>query len=73
MLSMKVIDLHGIKHEHVTDVIIDACSKYDIPFVVITGRSEQMKRIVSFAAAKFGLSVRDTVDNPGRVIIHEDR
>lgn len=70
---MKTIDLHGIKHEHVTDVIIDACAKYDIPFVVITGRSEQMKRIVSFAAAKFRLSVRDTVDNPGRVIVYEGR
>jgi len=68
---MKTIDLHGIKHEHVTDVIIDACAKYDIPFIVMTGRSEQMKRIVSFAAAKFRLLVRDTVDNPGRVIVYE--
>ena len=70
---MKTIDLHGIKHEKVTGVIIEACAKYDIPFVVITGRSSQMKRIVSFAAAKFKLSVRDTVNNPGRVIVYEDR
>ncbi len=70
---MKTIDLHGIKHEHVADIIIDACAKYDIPFVVITGRSEQMKRIVSFAAAKFKLAIRDTVDNPGRVVVYEGR
>jgi hypothetical protein len=66
---MEVIDLHGVRHEDVTDVIIEACSRCEIPFVVITGKSSRMKRIVSFAAAKFKLSIRDTIDNPGRVII----
>jgi len=67
-----IIDLHGIKHEDVTSVMIDACSKYDIPFVVITGQSSRMKRIVRFAVAKFNLSARDAIDNPGRLIV-EDR
>jgi hypothetical protein len=70
---MKVIDLHGIRHEDVTNIIIDACTKREIPFIVITGRSDRMKRIVSFAAAKFSLSVRDTVNNPGRVVVDESR
>lgn len=68
---MKTIDLHGVKHEDVTNIIIEACSKYDVPFIVITGKSSQMKRIVSFAAAKFNFLVRDAIDNPGRVIIDE--
>jgi len=70
---MKVIDLHGEKHDRVPAVIHDACSKYATPFVVITGQSAQMKRIVSFAVAKFGLEARDTIDNPGRVVIEEKR
>ena len=68
---MKSIDLHGVKHENVTNIIIEACAAYDTPFIVITGKSTQMKRIVSFAAAKFRLSVRDTINNPGRVIVYE--
>jgi len=70
---MKTIDLHGIRHEDVTDIIIAACSKHETPFVVITGQSSQMKRVVSFAAAKFGFTVRDAINNPGRVVVDEDR
>jgi hypothetical protein len=66
---MKVIDLHGVRHEDVTDVIIEACSECGVPFIVITGKSSQMKRIVSFAAAKFNFTVRDAINNPGRVIV----
>lgn len=68
---MKIVDLHGIKHEDVTDIMIDECLKNDTPFIVITGKSNQMKRIVSFAASKFGLVVRDAINNPGRVIVDE--
>ena len=48
-----MIDLHCVKHQDVKDIMIDACSKRDTPFVVITGNSSIMKRIVSFAVAKF--------------------
>jgi hypothetical protein len=70
---MKVVDLHGVKHEDVTDIIIDICTKSSFPFVVITGKSSRMKRIVSFAVAKFGLTVRDAINNPGRVVVDEHR
>jgi hypothetical protein len=70
---MSIIDLHGIKHEDVSDIIIDACSKNETPFMVITGRSSRMKRIVSFAAAKFSLTIRDAINNPGRVIVDVPR
>lgn len=72
-MKMSIIDLHGIKHEDVSDIIIDACSKNETPFMVITGRSSRMKRIVSFAVAKFSLTIRDAVDNPGRVVVDENR
>jgi|TARA_R110001583_G_scaffold16234_5_gene66147 hypothetical protein len=68
---MQTIDLHGISHDDVTDIIIKACSEHEIPFIVITGKSARMKRIVSFAAKKFNLEVRDTIDNPGRVVIDD--
>ena len=67
------VDLHGVKHEEVQDIILSACYKYQIPFVVITGKSSTMKRIVSFAASKIGYIARDTIDNPGRVVIDENR
>jgi hypothetical protein len=70
---VKVVDLHGISHGDVTDIIIKACSECELPFIVITGKSTRMKRIVSFAAKKFNLETRDTVDNPGRVVIDESR
>ena len=70
---MQTVDLHGMRHKDVSDAIVRCCSEYDIPFVVITGQSSRMKRIVAFAAAKFKLSVRDTIDNPGRVIVYEGR
>ena len=70
---MEVIDLHGGKHEDVTGIIIEACSKNETPFVVITGKSERMKRIVSFACAKFDLYTKEKFGNPGRLIVCESR
>ena len=70
---MDTIDLHGVKHGDVASIIIDACSKLDIPFVVITGKSVMMKRIVRFAAEKQDLQARDHICNPGRMIIYEEK
>ena len=70
---MKAVDLHGMRYSEVSEIISDCCCKYDTPFVVITGKSLQMKRIVAAVAGNFGLSVRDTIDNPGRVVIDESR
>ena len=64
-----MIDLHGVRHGDVTDIVIDACSKHQVPFIIITGNSARMKRVVALAAAKFGLVIRDAIDNPGRVIV----
>ena len=70
---MKSIDLHGVKHADVENILIDACSRYEIPFTVITGKSKKMKDVVAKAVTYFGLCTRDSVDNPGRIIIYESR
>lgn len=68
---MKYIDLHGKRHKEVFDVIADACSKFETPFEVITGRSILMKAEVAEAVSEFGLRIRDHVHNPGRVVVYE--
>jgi len=68
-----VIDLHGVKHEHVEYIIHGVCVEHPVPFIVITGNPPQMKRIVAAVAKVFGLCVRDAIDNPGRVVIDESR
>ena len=68
---MKVIDLHGVRHKDASDIIARCCNEYDDPFIVVTGKSSRMKRIVAEVAKTFGLSVRDTIYNPGRVVIDE--
>ena len=70
---MKAIDLHGMRYSEVSAIITDCCYEYDTPFIVITGKSVQMKRIVAAVADNFGLSVRDAIDNPGRVVVDESR
>ena len=66
---MEAIDLHGVRYQQVSEIITKCCCEYDTPFVVITGDSAQMKRIVAAVADNFGLKVRDTINNPGRVIV----
>ena len=70
---MKTVDLHGVRHKDVSDIIVRCCSEYDIPFIVITGKSPQMKRIVSAIVKSFDLVLRDSINNPGRVVISENR
>jgi len=67
------VDLHGVKHREVSSIMTRCCSEFDIPFIVITGNSPQMKRIVSAVAQSFGLYARDVINNPGRVVVDESR
>lgn len=68
---MKQIDLHGTKHAQVFDIISNACSQYETPFIVVTGRSILMKAQVAEAVQPFGLKIRDHINNPGRVVVYE--
>lgn len=68
---MKIIDLHGVKHTNVEKIIVDACSKNSLPFIIITGRSQRMKDIVAATVALFDLETRSVIGNNGRVIVEE--
>jgi len=70
---VRSIDLHGVKHQDVPDILIECCATYETPFIVITGDSPEMKKIVSRVASRFNLKVRDAINNPGRVILNGNR
>jgi hypothetical protein len=68
---VKKIDMHGIRHAKVADVLASACSSYETPFVVVTGKSILMKSMVAEAIAPFGLHMKNDITNPGRVVVYE--
>ena len=70
---MKVIDLHGIRHKDVYGLLEKPCVEDDIPFVVITGKSSTMKKIVTQIVATFGLHTKEKLGNSGRLIVCESR
>jgi hypothetical protein len=70
---VKVIDLHGVRHRDVYGMIERSCSEQEIPFVVVTGNSETMKRIVTQIVATFGLGTREKLGNTGRLIVCQQK
>ena len=70
---MKVIDLHGVRHKDVYGLLEKPCINDDIPFVVITGKSDTMKKIVTQIVATFGLHTKERLGNSGRLVVCESR
>ena len=70
---MKVIDLHGVRHKDVYGLLEKPCVEDDIPFVVVTGKSDTMKKIVTQIVATFGLHTKEKLGNSGRLIVCESR
>tara|TARA_B100001113_G_scaffold340112_1_gene324006 strand:- start:1091 stop:1303 length:213 start_codon:yes stop_codon:yes gene_type:complete len=70
---VKVIDLHGIRHKDVYGLLEKPCVDDDIPFIVITGKSDTMKKIVTQIVATFGLHTKEKLGNSGRLIVCESR
>ena len=70
---MKTVDLHGVKHRDVLNKLLLCINEWDTPFVVITGNSIEMKKEVIKAVEQFELSARETIDNPGRMVVYERR
>ena len=70
---MDVIDLHGVRHKDVYYAIEKHCTRGDIPFVVVTGKSETMKKIVIQIVETFGLHAHEKLGNKGRMIVCESR
>lgn len=70
---MKVIDLHGVRHKDVYGLLEKPCLNDDIPFTVITGKSNTMKKIVTQIVATFGLYAHEKLGNEGRMVVCENR
>ena len=70
---MKEIDLHGVGHKDIYGLLEKPCVEDDVPFVVITGNSSTMKKIVTQIVATFGLYTMDKLGNSGRLIVCECR
>jgi|LauGreDrversion4_2_1035121.scaffolds.fasta_scaffold339707_3 DNA-nicking Smr family endonuclease len=70
---MDVIDLHGIKHSDVSRVldefIWEGMKKKEKVVEVITGKSDQMKRIVTELTSEYNLDCYEDSKNEGKIII----
>lgn len=70
---MKSLDLHGIKHSE-AQVMLDQflwenMQKKLREVCVITGHSEQMKRIVKDCVNDYNMTCQEEYQNPGKIII----
>ena len=70
---MKVIDLHGVRHKDVYGLLEKPCVDDDLPFIVVTGKSSTMKKIVTQIVGTFGLHAKEKLGNSGRLIVCESR
>ena len=70
---MRVIDLHGVRHKDVYGLLEKPCINDDIPFIVITGKSDTMKKIVTQIVATFGLHTKERLGNSGRLVVCESK
>jgi len=70
---VRVVDLHGVRHKDVYGILEELFVADDIPFVVITGKSETMKNVVKAIATTFGLHTHEKLGNSGRLIVCECR
>tara|TARA_S200000501_G_scaffold329190_1_gene329613 strand:- start:1031 stop:1246 length:216 start_codon:yes stop_codon:yes gene_type:complete len=66
---VKLIDLHGVRHKDVYYKLENICHNEEIPFVVITGKSRIMKKIVTEIVATYGLAAHEKLGNNERLIV----
>jgi hypothetical protein len=69
---MKTLDLHGIRHEGVTQQIHSFVYNNDLPLRIVTGKSEIMRKIVVDTVSLLGYhSHYERLINEGSLIITE--
>ncbi len=70
----KILDLHGLKHEHVYKVVDQFIGGHIIKRTsevsIITGRSIKMKKIVSEILTDYHVTSQEEFANPGKLIIN---
>lgn len=73
MATTTNLDLHGVKHEDVKQILdktIWECMKQKkLRLYIITGHSEPMKKIVGEVATEYGLCASESMFNPAEIII----
>ena len=66
---MKELDLHGVSHYDVKDVVENFILMNDAPFRIITGLSEKMKNLTQNILDKHKLQYYTPAHNAGEIII----
>jgi DNA-nicking Smr family endonuclease len=71
---MNQLDLHGTKHAEVQkkldDFLWENMQRGNETASVITGISDEMKKIVRDIAAEYGMTCENDWSNPGKIIIN---
>ena len=68
---MKELDLHGLKHSEVEDEVIDFIVSTEPPFRIITGKSEEMRRMVKKLLDHYEFNFYIPAHNAGEIIVTE--
>ena len=67
---MLELDLHGVRHADVKDVVINFLYDKDMPVRIITGNSNSMKNIVKEVLDQFNLeAMYESPNNLGALLI----
>ena len=70
---MNTLDLHGVKHSDVQTILDqflwENMKKNQKEVSIITGISDQMKRVVKECVEDYNMSYQEDFLNPGKIII----
>jgi len=67
----RTLDLHGVRHDDVSNKLRLFLNFIDLPAYVMTGNSIRMKKIVESIVKEYGWSVRESVENQDKLLIEE--
>lgn len=72
---MKELDLHGITHEEVWDIVENfvLMNSEELPLRIITGYSDRMKEIVHGVLDSYEYVYETPAHNGGEIVVLQDR
>lgn len=69
----KILDLHGIKHEHVYQIVDQFVGQHILAktaeIYIITGHSQKMKELIDNVAQDYNIIIQEEWMNPGKLIL----
>lgn len=69
----KTLDLHGIKHEHVYQIVDQFVGQHILSksteIYIITGHSQKMRGLVEHVAQDYDIRIQEEWMNPGKLIL----